>query len=158
MCERNILKLKKSEIFLLCLGWRKTKLMTHEHLGLLMFPGFDESISGQICLSMSQYLWDLKCAGHTMALHPTYEESSEAKDLSCFLIQCRQKKKKTNSKEKELPAKLHQPSAECIQLPSLDRLDSGTPVKLGWPQRGEVSSQNSQNQRLIECRSCLACI
>lgn len=39
--------------------------------------------------------------------------------------------KQTNKKQNNLHAKLHQPSAVRIQLHALDRLDSGTPVKLG---------------------------
>lgn len=39
------------------------------HLKLLMFPGLEDSISGHICLRMSQYLWVLNCMGHTTALH-----------------------------------------------------------------------------------------
>lgn len=46
------------------------------YLVLLMSPGLDVSISGHICLSMSQKFWVLNCVGHTTALHPTCEERS----------------------------------------------------------------------------------
>lgn len=56
--------------------------MQSEDLRLLM--GFDESISGHICLSMSQYFRVLKCVGHTTALHPTYGETVEGKGPFLF--------------------------------------------------------------------------
>lgn len=41
-----------------------------------MCPGLDDSISGHICLRMSQYLWVLNCVGQTTALHWTWQKSS----------------------------------------------------------------------------------
>ena len=46
------------------------------YLALLMSPGVDDSISGQISLNMSQYFWVLNCSGHTTVLQPTCEKTS----------------------------------------------------------------------------------
>lgn len=45
------------------------------YLALLMSPGLDDSISGQIFFNMSLYFWVLNSVGHTMAWQPTCKKT-----------------------------------------------------------------------------------
>lgn len=67
-CNWNCVVSSKEELWL----YMKT---VWSYLALLTDPGLAVSISGQICLSMSQYFWVLNWVGHTMALHPTWTKA-----------------------------------------------------------------------------------